>query len=88
VGAGSERYAGAYELAAQDDKLFTRPLYYFFGGNMGRKKKDFEPYIESPFFLNKNGVVEFNPKCLKCQKECKQSFRAFLDSCKKFKALG
>ena len=35
------------------------------------------------FFTNKDGEIEFNRVCMKCDAECKQSFRSVLMYCPK-----
>ena len=40
---------------------------------------------EMSFYINHNGQIEYNEKCLNCPKECKQSFRAELLSCSELK---
>ena len=46
---------------------------------MSKKKKE-----EYALFLNKNNRITYNPVCVKCQKDCKQSFRAVLLACNKY----
>lgn len=37
------------------------------------------------FFLDDEGKIIFNDKCASCEKECKQSFRANVIICKRYK---
>ena len=46
---------------------------------MSKKKKE-----EYALFLNKKSRIAYNPVCLRCQKDCKQSFRAVLLACNKY----
>ena len=36
-------------------------------------------------FLNNKGRVEYNKLCLRCVHNCKQSFRAVIIECRRFK---
>lgn len=47
---------------------------------MSKKRK-----MEWAFFLNERNRITYNKLCLKCQGECKQSFRALVIQCPKFK---
>ena len=38
-------------------------------------------------FLNDKGRVEYNKLCLRCVHNCKQSFRAVIIECRRFKKL-
>lgn len=40
---------------------------------------------EWQFFLNKFNRIAFNENCKQCEHDCKQSFRAILIHCPKFK---
>lgn len=33
------------------------------------------------FFMNSDSLIEYNRKCLDCENECKQSFRATILKC-------
>ena len=46
---------------------------------MSKKKKE-----EYMLFLNNHNRITYNPVCLTCQKDCKQSFRAVLLACNKY----
>ena len=46
---------------------------------MSKKKKE-----EYMLFLNNYSRITYIPVCLKCQKDCKQSFRAVLLACNKY----
>lgn len=41
--------------------------------------------IVSNFFTNKKGKIQYNNKCLHCRNDCKQSFRATIVCCPKYK---
>ena len=43
---------------------------------MPKKRK-----LELSFFLNERGRVTYNDLCRKCQRTCKQSFRAVIVDC-------
>ena len=43
---------------------------------MPKKRK-----LELSFFLNERGRVTYNDLCRKCQRSCKQSFRAVIVDC-------
>ncbi len=36
---------------------------------------------ENAFFLTENGRIKYNEKCVRCMKECKQSYRAKVICC-------
>ena len=40
---------------------------------------------ELTLFLNERGHIQHNEICQQCSRECKQSFRAVLLSCSRFK---
>ena len=40
---------------------------------------------ELSLFLNEQGHIQYNEICQQCSLECKQSFRAFLLSCGRYK---
>ena len=40
---------------------------------------------ELSLFLNEQGRIQYNEICQQCSQECKQSFRAFLLSCGRYK---
>lgn len=40
---------------------------------------------ELSLFLNEQGRIQYNEICQQCSLECKQSFRAFLLSCGRYK---
>jgi len=40
--------------------------------------------LELAYFLNERNRITHNPQCRKCQKDCKQSFRAVLIFCPKY----
>ena len=40
--------------------------------------------LELAFFLNERNRITYNLQCRKCQKDCKQSFRAVLILCPKY----
>lgn len=42
--------------------------------------------INYAFFKNSKGEIEYNKKCQKCVKDCKQSWRVKIISCKYRKA--
>lgn len=42
---------------------------------------------ELALFLNDKGRVEFSKLCLRCVHHCKQSFRAVIIECPRFKKL-
>ena len=44
-------------------------------------KKDKE---ENSFFLNDRGRISYNELCRKCDRECKQSFRAVIIYCPEY----
>ena len=45
-----------------------------------------EGRVEMPFFINPNTKkVEYNKLCAKCANKCKQSFRAIVVYCPKYK---
>lgn len=44
-------------------------------------KKDKE---ENSFFLNDRGRISYNELCRKCDRDCKQSFRAVIISCPEY----
>lgn len=46
---------------------------------MSKKRKK-----EWAYFLNERNRITYNMQCRKCQKDCKQSFRAVLIFCPKF----
>lgn len=46
---------------------------------MSQKKRQ-----EMAFFINESGRIRHNPRCLKCARDCKQSFRAILVACPKY----
>ncbi|MCC8081729.1 MAG: hypothetical protein LIO80_06960 [Lachnospiraceae bacterium] len=46
---------------------------------MSKKRKE-----ELAFFLNERGRVSYNDLCRKCQRDCKQSFRAGLIECPRY----
>ena len=48
---------------------------------MSQKKKE-----EWAFFLNARNRIEYNEKCKRCQKECKQSWRAELVYCTDYRS--
>ena len=48
---------------------------------MSQKKKE-----EWAFFLNARNRIEYNKKCKRCQKECKQSWRAELVYCPDYRS--
>lgn len=50
---------------------------------MGRKSR----LPENEFFLNKKGEEQFYKTCLKCTRNCKQSFRITGLNCVKFDKL-
>ena len=49
------------------------------GGTMPRMPK--KRKLELSFFLNERGRVTYNGLCRKCQRTCKQSFRAVIVDC-------
>ena len=49
------------------------------GGTMPRMPK--KRKLELSFFLNERGRVTYNDLCRKCQRTCKQSFRAVIVDC-------
>ena len=46
---------------------------------MPKKRK-----LELSFFLNERGRVTYNDLCRKCQRTCKQSFRAVIVDCPQY----
>lgn len=46
---------------------------------MSKKRK-----LEWAFFLNERNRITYNKLCLKCQRDCKQSFRCLVICCPKF----
>jgi len=48
---------------------------------MSQKRK-----LEMGFFINSKGRVEYNSLCRACVNECKQSHKAMILSCHKFKS--
>ena len=46
---------------------------------MSKQKKE-----EWDFFLDENGRTTYNELCRKCDRECKQSFRAVIISCPEY----
>ena len=46
-------------------------------------KKDKE---EWDFFLDEHGRITYNELCRKCDRDCKQSFRAVIVSCPEYKS--
>ena len=43
---------------------------------------------EWDFFLDENGRITYNELCRKCDRECKQSFRAAIVSCPEYHTTG
>lgn len=39
----------------------------------------------SPFFRNEEGEIQYNNKCLHCINDCKQSYKATIMQCPKYK---
>lgn len=52
---------------------------FFEGGAMPRMPK--KRKLEMFFFLNERGRVTYNDLCRKCQRTCRQSFRAVIVDC-------
>jgi len=50
---------------------------------MARLSKKFKE--EWQFFLNKYNRLTYNENCKQCENDCKQSFRALLVKCPKFR---
>lgn len=48
---------------------------------MPKKRK-----LELSFFLNERGRVTYNDLCRKCQHECRQSFRAVIIDCPRYRS--
>ena len=48
---------------------------------MSKREKE-----EWQFFLNDRGRLQHNEKCTGCSHECKQSFRAEIVSCSKYRS--
>ena len=48
---------------------------------MSQKKK-----LEMSFFINSKGRIEYNSLCRACVNDCKQSHKAIILSCPKFKS--
>lgn len=48
---------------------------------MSKKRKQ-----ELAFFLNDRGRVAYNELCRRCRNDCKQSFRATVIECRKYKS--
>ena len=48
---------------------------------MGKKKR-----LEMNFFINTNGRIEHNKLCRACVNECRQSHKAAVIECKKYKS--
>ena len=48
---------------------------------MSKKRK-----LEMSLFLNSRGRIENNLLCRACQNECKQSYRAVIIACPKYKS--
>ena len=46
---------------------------------MSKQKKE-----EWDFFLDENGRITYNELCRKCDRDCKQSFRAIIASCPEY----
>ena len=46
---------------------------------MSKREKE-----EWDFFLDENGRITYNELCRKCDRDCKQSFRAVIVSCPKY----
>ena len=46
---------------------------------MPKKRK-----LELSFFLNERGRVTYNALCRKCQRTCRQSFRAVIVACPRY----
>ncbi len=48
---------------------------------MSKQRKE-----ELAFFLNERNRVTYNEKCRKCTEKCKQSYRAIIVYCPKYKS--
>ena len=48
---------------------------------MSKKKK-----IEMSLFLSETGRIRHNDLCLKCRNDCKQSFRATVLECRRYRS--
>ncbi len=42
--------------------------------------------LELAYFLNDRNRITYNPQCRKCQKDCKQSFKAVLIFCPEYQS--
>ena len=49
------------------------------------RRKKIDPEIE--FFLDEDGKIKYHPKCMKCQHQCKQSWRCKNVYCPKFSKI-
>jgi hypothetical protein len=56
----------------------------FIGGNMSRMSR--KRKLEMSFFLNEKGRIEYNRVCRACVHACKQSHKAIVLFCRKFKS--
>ena len=72
------------------DVLFYCKLFLFEAYPDGRKVVNKMPRMskqekeEWDFFLDENGQITYNELCRKCDRECKQSFRAVIISCPEY----
>lgn len=48
---------------------------------MSKKKK-----MEMSLFLSETGRIKYNDLCLRCRNDCKQSFRATILECRRYRS--